>query len=412
MSDCVTLLGAGEALIGSNRSASLPTASLNWGADVSIFEWDGVAVDGFPSRVVNLNLQRKGLAGTIPAELANLTGLEVLELHKNQLVGIVPLELVSLANLTTLDLSENRLTGEIPPEVGRLKELQVLRLFSNVFTGKIPPQLAQLANLRDLSLGANKLTGEIPLGLAQLANLKELDLHSNKLTGEIPPELGQPPKLAILNVQGNRLRGCVPTSLRWADVESELSYCEERPSDGLADLDLGLVAECSNGVVIRDIEGNPGLVGDCVALLGAKDALVGGGQSTPQPDASLDWSADVSIFEWDGVNVSGDPYRVRRLELFRKGLAGMIPAELGRLTGLEVLKIGGHDLTGGDSPGAWPTGKPEDPQPESKPIDRRVARGTRPAEKSCGAGSRLQSVYGRHTCGAGQPELPAGALSR
>ena len=211
--DCVALLKSREALMGSGRPTSTAEGALNWGSDVSIFEWDGVSVGGSPSRVRGLDLQQRGLTGVIPAELTNLTGLEALELQKNELMGIVPHELASLANLKLLDLSENRFTGEIPRQLGSLKELRGLRLFSNVLTGKIPMELTELANLRDLALSANRLTGEIPPGLGQLANLEELDLFGNELTGEVPVELSQLTELQSLGLASNQLTGEIPEQL-------------------------------------------------------------------------------------------------------------------------------------------------------------------------------------------------------
>ena len=82
-------------------------------------------------------------------------------------------------------------------------------------------------------------------------------------------------------------------------------------------------------------------MGDCEALLAARDTLAG--------DATLNWSADTLIAEWDGVTVEGDPARVTHLALpgNRYGLGGTIPAELGNLTNLRELWLGdGNKLTG------------------------------------------------------------------
>ena len=85
------------------------------------------------------------------------------------------------------------------------------------------------------------------------------------------------------------------------------------------------------------------LADDCAALLSAAPQLVGDG------DAALNWDADVPITEWTGVVVSagrdGSP-RVAALNLTTKGLSGVIPSELGELTGLYALHLYGNELTG------------------------------------------------------------------
>ena len=105
-SDCAALLAARDALAGS--------AVLDWSGDTPIGGWEGVTVSGAPMRVTKLDLDSKGMTGTIPAELGSLTGLTVLSLVENDLTGAIPVELGNLTNLTGLHLGGNLLTGCIP----------------------------------------------------------------------------------------------------------------------------------------------------------------------------------------------------------------------------------------------------------------------------------------------------------
>ena len=155
VSDCESLLAARDALAGSGR--------LNWSASTPIKDWDGVTVGGTPSRVVGLSVNSRGLDGTIPAELGDLTGLR------------------------RLHLFENRLTGPIPAELGRLVKLQSLNLSDNRLTGQIPSQLGVLGELRSLVLQRNDLVGVIPSALGFLDDLVEADLSGNNLRGCAPP---------------------------------------------------------------------------------------------------------------------------------------------------------------------------------------------------------------------------------
>ena len=78
---------------------------------------------------------------------------------------------------------------------------------------------------------------------------------------------------------------------------------------------------------MRDAANNPGLVTDCEALLAARDTLAG--------TATLNWSADTPISDWEGVTVEGPPQRVMELDLTDKQLSGSIPSALGNLSSLE-----------------------------------------------------------------------------
>ena len=96
--DCETLLAVKDELRG--------TGTLNWSVDIAIAEWDGVkVVDG---RVNSLTLGDKGLNGTIPAGLADLTALESLWLSGNELSGCVPSALreVSAHDVDSLGLPD------------------------------------------------------------------------------------------------------------------------------------------------------------------------------------------------------------------------------------------------------------------------------------------------------------------
>lgn len=296
VADCETLLGLRDALAG--------TTLLNWAAALSIEDWDGVTVGGSPVRVTELALDDSGLSGTIPAELGMLDGLEVLSLSGNGLKGAVPDELSSLHNLTELSLDGNQLTGAIPLELGELSNLETLALSENRLSGAIPVELVSLPGLKSLLLADNRLTGEIPVELSDLTDLEELKLAGNSLSGCIPP--------ALQDVTDNDL--------------------------ALTGLDTCASGVCATGNAVPNPDENAGLVSDCNALLAARDRLAG--------RTSLNWSVDVPIESWEGVEVGGSPRRVIHLVLNQRGLSGRLPAQLGRLSRLSLLQLSGNDLTG------------------------------------------------------------------
>ena len=226
-----------------------------------------------------LSLWGNQLTGTIPPELARLTNLNQLDLSHNQLTGPVPSALSTLTNLETLDLAGNLLTGPIPAELGNLSNLQLLSLWGNQLTGTIPAVLARLTNLNQLDLSHNQLTGPVPAWLGGLANLEQLSLAHNQLSGAIPTELGSLSKLQKLSLWGNQLSGAIPASLGSLSDLSELSLSQNQ------------------------------LTGPIPAELGSLANL-------------------------------------QELYLWGNQLTGPIPAELGSLAKLEELFLSGNQLTG------------------------------------------------------------------
>ena len=120
MRDCINLLAAKDALRG--------TAALNWSVDTTISDWDGVTVQGSPSRVKRLVLVEDSLTGTLPPELGRLDGLEYLWLNNNRLTGEIPAALGDLGNLLNLRLGNNQLTGCIPPALRDVDENDLTNL--------------------------------------------------------------------------------------------------------------------------------------------------------------------------------------------------------------------------------------------------------------------------------------------
>ncbi len=181
----------------------------NWLTDNPIDVWYGVTVstDGL---VQTLDLFDNWLSGTLPPELGNLTGLQILYLAGNKLSGTLPSELWSLTNLQNLSLTENQFSGTLPLELGNLTNLKTLDLGINMFTGTIPSVLGNLQNLQNLSLSRNQLTGNIPPELVNLTNLQSLSLYDNQLTGTLLPELGNLTNLQHLFLNGNQFTGTLP----------------------------------------------------------------------------------------------------------------------------------------------------------------------------------------------------------
>ena len=189
-------------------------------------------------------------------------------------------------------------------------------------TGRIPPSLGGLSRLEVLVLNGNRLTGPIPPEIADIPGLRTLHLEHNRLSGAIPPQLAAVPDL-WLDLSGNRLEGCIP-----AGLDDIGEYGEPDSNPGLFRCDGSGPPTCAR----------PETAPDCAVLLEARDTLAG--------TATLNWSADIPLAEWQGVTVDGETGRVTGLELQRTSLTGSIPPVLGQLTGLERLWLYDNHLEG------------------------------------------------------------------
>ena len=308
VSDCEALLAF--------RDSTTSTRPLNWGADTPIAQWEGVTVKSVMvenststvPRATDLDLNGRGLKGSLPPELGNL------------------------AQLNVLQLDNNSLSGEIPEELGKLANLQLLFIGSNNLTGAIPTELGSLSQLRTLLLSGNDLDGQIPKELGNLSNLRGLYLHNNDLDGQIPKELGNLSYLQGLSLTGNSFSGCIPPLL--ANVEYN-----DLPELGLP------FCGCDGGSIVPKPSDNPGLVSDCEGLLAFRDSVTA--------TTTLNWGYSAPIAEWEGVTVesvmlggsTSTVPRVTGLSLSQRGLSGSIPRELGTLTQLRTLDLSDNSLS-------------------------------------------------------------------
>ena len=88
----------------------------------------------------------------MPAEIGQLSKLQILWLHDNQLSSL-PAEIGQLSKLQHLSLDDNQLSS-LPAEIGQLSKLECLYLHGNQL-GSLPASMTHLSDLRTLFLHGN-----------------------------------------------------------------------------------------------------------------------------------------------------------------------------------------------------------------------------------------------------------------
>ena len=333
-----------------------------WLGDGALDRWLRVTTDE-NGQVTSLDLGSNQLNGKLPAELGNLSRLELLYISDNNLTGALPQRITGISGLKSFHFHNNpglcapidetfqawlrripNVRGSSCAPEDSLEDREVLAklydaldgenwanntnwlndrpvrgwhgvtndasgrvtgllLESNGLAGQIPMELGSLSNLKRLELSNNKLTGEIPKELGSLSNLKWLELDNNNLTGEIPMELGSLSNLRVLGLGNNQLTGEIPMEL------GELSNLET------------LVISFSQ------------LTGEIPKELGNLSNL----------RILVLW---VNRLTGEIPTVLGSLSNLRTLDLRGNQLTGQIPTELGNLSNLNTLLLFGNQLSG------------------------------------------------------------------
>ena len=170
-----------------------------------------------------------------------------------------------------------------------------------------------------------------------------------------------------------------------------------RPPPTPPPVDIGA---CSAGVVVPQPEANPGLVQDCEVLLGMRNTLVRHGPLI------INWNEETPLSEWAGVVIAGSPPRVHELELWRGGLKGSLPPEIGQLTELRVIDIrGGSGVDANELQGPLPKELGDLTNLDKLVIGRHALSGPIPPELGKLKNLTWLNLYGNHLSGSIPPEL-------
>ena len=333
--DCFWLVEVRRALHGDSGVPVFSKAA-GWGTvhSLRISSWSGVVVrDG---RVRSVDLSVLATPGFI-ASTGAASGV-----HRNQkLVGEIPGEFANLWALESLDLSNNRFGGSIPAVLGSLRALESLDLSSNRLDGVVPGDLGDISGLESLDLSHNRLEGAIPEDLGQYEGgskkLAVLLLNDNFLSGPIPATLGGLP-LRVLHLFHNCLQGAAPEALDDIDGIDLVRFPNRK----------GCSDRCSDGTFVAAPQESSSLVGDCLALLAAREWWATGSVLSSEAHISR-WAAGEhrEISDWPGVEVdiTEGARRVVGLKLAGNGLSRGIPEALVGLGSLAVLDLSSNGIT-------------------------------------------------------------------
>lgn len=301
---------------------------------------------GYLSKLEFLNLSENALSGEIPASIGNLENLKYLSLDYNQLSGSIPSSIKNLNRLEYLYLGNNLLNGTIPSYFNfNLKNLSLnnnqlsgvissnlinqnlenLNLSNNNLTGTVPD--FGYTNLKSIDLSHNQLNGYIPTSYSKNSQLYTIKLNDNLLTGTFPAEVGNLPVVTSIRLENNLLDGCFHANLRFLcskqrfDIDiSNNGY--EAVWEDFCDDNLNLCRE------------NHCRAQDSISLLALNNSI-----------KELNWDLRQPIDTWDGVelNINGC---VESLDISDEGFRGNIPPEIGSFLELQYLALDENYLEG------------------------------------------------------------------
>ncbi|NER35832.1 MAG: hypothetical protein F6J93_17900 [Oscillatoria sp. SIO1A7] len=326
-----------------NKLSELPEAIAQL-TGLQKLDLSGNQLTQLPEAIAQLTeLQQLYLSGNqltkLPEAIAQLTGLEELDLSRNQLTEL-PEALAQLTGLQQLKLWDNQLT-ELPEALAQLTGLQQLDLSENRLT-QLPEAIAQLTELQQLDLSGNKLT-QLPEALAQLTGLQELKLSHNRLT-QLPEEIAQLTGLQQLDLEGNKLTE-LPEALGQLTELQVLNLSGNRLNklpEALAQL-TGLQEFYLSENQLTEVP-------EAIAqLTGLQQLNLSGNQLTEVPEAIAQLT-ELQVLDLSGNRLNKLPEAIAQLtELQQLDLSGNqlseLPEAISQLTGLRQLNLSGNQLT-------------------------------------------------------------------
>jgi Leucine-rich repeat (LRR) protein len=278
------------------------------------------------SHIAFLYLTHNLLTGTIYQDLTSKSSLRRLGLGNNFLSGTLPV--IFSSSLEMLDLSSNRLTGSLPAGLGAMSQLTSLYLHENAINSSIPEELYDLSSLKWVNLHGNALSGTLSSRVGLLSNLEWLILNSNRITGPIPSEISTLPYLEQFVAFSNSFTGTIPEDMWRLRHLIRVDLEDNTWLSGSISSTIGLATNLTmlyfGG---NQLEGS--LPSEIFSLTSLESLSLGRNRFTEQlMPTEFGQLADLNF----------------HLFLQEAGFLGPIPSELGLLSSLKWLNIGGNAL--------------------------------------------------------------------
>ncbi|XP_070037566.1 phytosulfokine receptor 2 [Nicotiana tomentosiformis] len=324
-----------------------------WSHESSCCKWKGVVCGNgsAQSRVIMLNLSRKGLRGVISQSLEKLDQLKLLDLSHNHLEGGLPLDLSKLKQLEVLDLSHNVLIGPVLRAFTGLESIQSLNISSNSFTGNFS-EFGEFPNLVALNVSNNSFTGGFRFETCCFSKkIRVLDISLNHLTGDLGSLGNCSSSLQQLHVDFNNLGGHLPDSLYSMTSLEQLSLSANNFS-GLLSPQLSKLSKLKSLV----LSGNHfhGLLPNVFGNLTQLEQLAAHSNrfSGPLP-ATLSHLSVLRVLDLRNNSLSGpvdlDFTRLTSLctlDLATNRFIGNLPVSLSSCQELKILSLAKNEFTG------------------------------------------------------------------
>ncbi|KAK7424677.1 hypothetical protein QQX98_000253 [Neonectria punicea] len=167
--------------------------------------------------LTSLNLSSNRLTNNSIDTLAQISSLRDLKLANNLFFGPLNSNLANLTELEILDVHGNNISA-LPRKIESMTRLRILNLSENSFESLPFDGLAMLP-LTELSVKKNKLSGTlIEEPIESLPQLQTLDASANQLTRLVPLGAGiELPVVHSLSLSMNRMQG-LPDMTSWTNL--------------------------------------------------------------------------------------------------------------------------------------------------------------------------------------------------
>ncbi|KAJ4968096.1 hypothetical protein NE237_014797 [Protea cynaroides] len=376
---------ADDAAIMKKLAASLTSTPSDWkGSNFCL--WTGISCDN-SQRVTSIKLPFKGLSGTLPPDLNQLSQLQALALQNNGISGSLP-TLANLSNLQQVYLDNNNFTSIPPTFFTGLTSLQNMTLSQNggleawsipidladsstlvIFyasntniVGTLPDIFGSLTNLQSLRLSYNNLTATLPKSLAgsgiqniwlnnqllglsgtidilgTMTQLNQVWLHQNAFTGSIP-DLSKCSSLFDLQLRGNQFTGLIPSSLMSMNQLLNISLDNNKFQGPYPSFGNGV--KVTLGTTNNFCNPTPGPCSPQVTTLLA----VAGDLGYPM-NLATSWGGNDPCQGWSYISCDTQQKNVTVVNFAKQHFTGSISPAFANLTSLRNLLLNDNNLSG------------------------------------------------------------------